>query len=228
MEDQEYEKIEQKHITVTQFYQDFKKAFKHVCQGILVILALFVLWKMFSFWFFAGVVVSAIPLAYLVIHITKVPRTLVLSMHIAEGNDDADYFAMYGVPDKMLEQFNREGGDFHYITTLEGTQIAVCDSINFDEWTIKTPWFSELSNLEFFRTKQAFLKLKSMYVDEIKDNGTNRSLHSALVYKAVQDELKKHYTKFDQVMLEPEIDLEDKTAVIADAEVDRGNSLEST
>lgn len=201
-----------------------KKAF----YGLLLLIALYLLWRFFSYWFFAGLALAALPLGLLIHHITQVPRTLVLSMHIAEGEDDADYFALYGVPHTMLEHFKREGGDFHYITTLEGTQIAVCDSIDFENWKIKNSWFSEISNIEFFRSKQAFLRLKQMYIDEVKANGASRALHSQLVHKHVQNELVKHYDKFDQVMNEPETSEEQITQeLIKDATPSNGDSPQS-
>jgi len=132
-----------------------------------------------------------------------------MSMHIAKGDDDTDSFSIYSIPDRMLEQFNRIGGDFHYFTTLDGARIAVCDSIDFIEWKIKTPWFAELSNFEFFRSKNSFLKLQDMYVDEVRTNSKYRSMHSVLVFKRVAEELQKHYNKFDKVMLEPESDIDE-------------------
>ncbi|KGK99374.1 hypothetical protein LI82_05055 [Methanococcoides methylutens] len=205
--DQEYEVVEQKSITVTasQFYHDFKDALKKLFIGILGAVALFVLWKLFSFWFFAGLVVSSIPLAWFVIHVTKVPRTLVMSMHVADGEDDADYFALYAIPDHMLERFKRTGSDFYYITTIEGTQVAVCDSLDFEEWTIKTPWFTEFSNLEFFRSKLSFLKLRKMLEEEIRTNSDLRAAFSARVEAGVSERLNVHWDNFDKIMSEPEL-----------------------
>jgi len=199
----------QRRILSSELYQDTKETLTKVAYGIILLIALYGLWRLFNFWFFAGLVISAMPLGILITHITQVPRLLVLSMHIAENEDDADYFAIYSIPYKMLELFKREGGDFYYLTTLEGTQIATCDSIDFENFRIKNSWFNEISNIEFFREKQAFLTLKQMYVDEIKANGLSRSLHTAMVYSHVQLELKKHYDKFDKVMSEPSVESED-------------------
>ena len=215
---------EQKWITSSQVYHDVKKALKVVAYGIGAILLIYVLFRAFSFWFFVGLILAAIPLGYLIIKITKVPSTLVLSMHIAEDEDDLDYFSIYGIPDHMLEQFDRTGGDFYYLTTLDGAKIAVCDSIDFEGWKIKSPWFAELSNFEFFRTKKAFKLLQDMYVTEVKENSYYRSLHSALVMKHVGTELKKHYDKFDKVMLEPDTDDETKILEVVHESTDSTTS----
>lgn len=153
-----------------------------------------------------------------------------MSMHIAEDDSDSDSFSIYGIPDNMLEQFDRTGGDFHYFTTLEGTRIAVCDNIDFNDWKIKTPWFAELSNFEFFRSKTAFLKLQDMYIDEVRTNSQYRSMHSALVFKRVASELQKHYNKFDKVMLEPETEGEEPNIlqeVVINADTDQRTGIQT-
>lgn len=202
----QYEKVEQTRIDSSRVYEDIKAAAKKAFYLACLVALVYGIYRVFSFWFFAGIVASALPLGFLVVQITRVPKTLVLAMHISDEASDRDYIGFYSIPNKMMEEFKRVGSDFHYLTTYEGTNIAMCDDIDFDEWTITTPWFSEISNLEFFRNKQAFTKLKQMYVDELRENGADRALHSAKVYKHVIDELQKHYTKFDQVMFEPEVE----------------------
>lgn len=201
---------ENRRILSSQFYHDAKKALKKVCYGLAIALTIYGAYRLFDFWIFAGFLVSAVPLGWLIVHITKTPTTLVLAMHISEDEEDADYFSMYGIPDVMLDRFNRTGGDFYYLTASDGVKVAVCDAIDFENFTIKSPWFDELSNMEFFRQKQAFITLKEMLVTELRENGDMRSLQSAMVYKKVNDELKKHYQKFDNVMLEPDFEGEIK------------------
>lgn len=202
---------ENRRILSSQFYHDAKSAIKKIAYFFLVVLIGYAAFRIFSFWIFAGFFISAVPMAWLIVHITKTPTTLVLAMHISENDEDSDYFSMYGIPDAMLDRFSRSGGDFYYLTASDGVKVAVCDSIDFENFTIQTPWFDELSNMEFFRNKQAFVTLKEMLVAELRENGDMRSLQSALVYKGVNNELKKHYEKFDKVMLEPESDIEQKS-----------------
>jgi len=182
------------------FYRDLKRALKYITIAGGVLVVAFLLYRLFSLWLVAGILIT-LPYFYLFIgHILHVPKQLILSLHIATDEEDTDGIGIYYVPKRMLEDFTASGGSLYYVSSFGGEPIAVVDEIDFEHKTIESPWFSELSNIEFFRDKLAFINLKKSLVDEIRANTESRALMSISVQKGISEGIKQHFEHFDKVM----------------------------
>ncbi len=197
-------KYEVKETTQSRAYQDLKLILKYVFKLIAIGVVLYLAYRIFSFYVFLGFFL-ALPLTYVFFDmILKVPSRLVFVLHFSEDIEDSEKIAIFNIPEKKFSDFKLKGGNRVEFNTLSGQSLIVADDIDFEEKTITNPWFSELSNLEFFKQKNAFRQLKDWLVDLYSEHAELMANREALLLRDQGKIFEQHYKNIENDMLEPD------------------------
>ncbi len=197
-------RYEIKETTRSQAYQDLKRILKVVFKLIGIGGILYFTYRILNFYVFLGFLL-ALPLTYVFFDmILHVPSRLVLVLHFAEDLEDSEKIAIFDIPEKKFSDFRVRGGNRVEFNTLSGQSLIVADDIDFEEKTITNPWFSELSNLEFFKQKNAFRQLKDWLVDLYSEHAELMANREALLLKDQNRIFEQHYKNIENDMLEPD------------------------
>ncbi len=198
------DKYEVKETTRSQAYQDLKRILKVVFKLIAIFATLYITYRVLNFYVFLGFLL-ALPLTYIFFDmILHVPSRLVLVLHFAEDLEDSEKIAIFIIPEKKFSDFHVKGGNRVEFNTLSGQSLIVADDIDFEEKTITNPWFSELSNLEFFKQKNAFRQLKDWLVDLYSEHAELMANREALLLRDQGKIFEQHYKNIENDMMEPD------------------------
>ena len=205
------EKVEVKQTTRSQAYEDIKNFLKIAFKLLAVSCLLYGAYRVFSWYVFLGFFL-ALPLTYAFFYmILRVPSRLVLVLHFAEDPEDSEKIAIFDIPEKKFQEFEFQGDNRVEFNTLTGQSLVVADNIDFKRRLIKAPWFAELSNLEFFKEKQAFQRVKEWVIHLFSERAEVMANREMMLLKDYADFLERHYANIDADLREPK-------AVAADIE----------
>jgi len=197
-------KYEIKETTRSQAYQDIKKILKVFFKLVGIGVALYIAYRILNFYVFLGFLL-ALPATYVFFDmILHVPSRLVFVLHFSEDVEDSEKIAIFDIPEKKFSDFKVLGGNRVEFNTLSGQSLIVADDIDFEGKTITNPWFSELSNLEFFKQKNAFRQLKDWLVDLYSEHAELMANREALLLKDQGKIFEQHYKNIENDMLEPD------------------------
>lgn len=200
----EEEKVkEQRAIFSSEFYQDLKNAFRWLGKILVVAGLLYGAYKALHWYVYIGFLLS-LPITLVFFYlILRVPSRLVLVLHFSEEPADPEKIAIFSIPEPMFKRFKFKGGNRVEFVSLTGEGILVADDINLKEKVITSPWFAELSNLEFFRKKIAFNKIKEWLIDLYSKEAALYAEREALMAHDFAKLLEAHYQNFEKDFKEP-------------------------
>jgi len=167
---------EKKIIHGTQRWADFKKALKWIGIIIVSIIALYILHRIFGMYIFGSLFLSVTVSSVIFFIILEVPNERYIECRIEIEEDEKGnkkprnhIFNEYKIPINMLREFTVHGSTIVKFKMKSGKTINIVEKIDLKTKTIHYPWFSGLSDWEFYIYEETFKICKEHLENQTRD-----------------------------------------------------------
>ena len=198
-------------ITTTERFQKGWGILKLILVGFVGILILYGLFAVFGGYFFASFFIALIIISITINNFYEVDGELVLECRIGseKGESKGDVIGIDKVPCEMFVDYKSKGANIKKFTTKTGKSISIVEKIDHVKKRIIYPWFSELSDFEFFIKKGTYVDLKKKFkdiLDDILKTKETRELYyqiehiKMLDYLESEEDIKEIKSKLEKIL----------------------------
>lgn len=154
--------------------------------GGFAIIILYWLYTFFGGYFFLQFFIALIICFGAFNKLYEAPGELVLECRIGSEKDEknkGDVLGLDKVPNEILKDYTPIGSNIRKFSFKTGKTVSIVEKIDHMKKEIIYPWFSELSDFEFFIRKETYINLKKRFkniLDDILKTKETRELYRQL------------------------------------------------